>query len=201
MPTPYDGAIGSLLKKARDDAGMSQDELAQVMAIDAGLGWQQSTVAKVENGKRALTGPELWFLCQHFTREAVWLPELTKHANGATRIDHLELLSADPLGAAQHMSRLIDMPVGKDSDGAPRVESGAGRGAFVFVDRARLLARHPNVPLAGLPDEGAVVLSLRVADAAKTTAALAGAGIASGAGVVKVPPFLANGVLIEFAEG
>ena len=141
------------------------------------------------------------FACQHFTRSAVWLPELTTHANGAHRIDHLEMLSADPMAAAEHMSRLIDMPVGRDADGAPRVETGAGRAAFVFVDRAHLLARHPNVPLAGLPDEGAVVLSLRVEDADKTAVALGDAGTVTAPGVVKVPPSLANGVLLEFAEG
>ncbi len=141
------------------------------------------------------------FACQHFTRDAVWLPELQTHANGAHRIDHLELLSADPKAAAAHMSRMTDMPVTTDGDGAPRVESGAGRGAFVFIDRTQLLMRHPGIALDGLPDEGAVVLSLRVEDAEKTGAALAEAGIATAPGVVKVPPMLANGVLVEFAEG
>lgn len=138
------------------------------------------------------------FACQHFTREAVWLPELTDHANGAVAIDHLELLSADPLAAAQHMSRLIDQPVAHDADGAPRVESGAGRGAFVFVDKARLAARHLGVPLTALPSEGAVVLTLRVKDIAKCAAALGGIGIKTAPGVIKVPPAKANGVLVEF---
>ena len=141
------------------------------------------------------------FACQHFTRAAVWLPELTTHANGAQAIRHVEMLSADPAGAAAHMGRLIDMPVSTDADGAARVETGAGRGAFVFVDQARLKARHPGVALEGLPDEGAVVLSLRVKGAAKTAAALGGAGIKSGPDAVKVPPSKANGVLIEFVEG
>ena len=143
------------------------------------------------------------FACQHFTRDAVWLPELTTHANGAHCIDHLELLSADPVGAAAHMSRLIDMPVNlsAEADGAPRVESGAGRGAFVFVDRAQLLARHPGVPLDKLPTEGAVVLSLRVEDADQTAAALGDRCIVAGPGIVKVAPSSANGVLIEFTEG
>ncbi len=141
------------------------------------------------------------FACQHFTRAAVWLPELTTHANGAHRIDHVEMLSADPAAAAAHMSHLIDMPVETEDDGAKRVETGAGRGAFVFVDRAILEARHPGVPMAGLPDEGAVVLALRVEDADKTGAALGGNGLAVAPGVVKVAPVNANGVLVVFAEG
>lgn len=141
------------------------------------------------------------FACQHFTRAAVWLPELTTHANGAHRIDHVEMLSKDPAAAAQHMSRLIDMPIDTESDGAKRVETGAGRGAFVFVDRGILEARHPGVSLAGVPDDGAVVLVLRVEDAEKTAAALGPAGRVTEPGVVKVAPQSANGVLLVFTEG
>jgi catechol 2,3-dioxygenase-like lactoylglutathione lyase family enzyme len=141
------------------------------------------------------------FACQHFTRAAVWLPELQRHANGAHRIDHVEMLSTDPATAAAHMSRLIDMPVETEDDGAKRVETGAGRGAFVFVNRAMLEARHPGVSLAGLPDEGAVVLALRVEDADQTAKALGVLGRATEPGVVKVAPQDANGVLIVFAEG
>lgn len=141
------------------------------------------------------------FACQHFTRDAVWLPELMQHANGAHRIDHLELLSANPAAAAAHMARLIDRPVGVDDDGAPRVESGGGRAAFVFVDRVLLIARHPGVALDAMPAEGPVVLSLRVEDAERTAAALGDKHIATAPGVVKVRPALANGVLLEFAEG
>jgi transcriptional regulator with XRE-family HTH domain len=69
MPSsPYDPIIGPLIKKARNDAGMSQDELANLMSIDGGFAWQQSTVAKVERGDRTLSAPELWFFCQHFTQ-------------------------------------------------------------------------------------------------------------------------------------
>src|SRR5258707_15611098 len=47
------------------------------------------------------------FACQHLTRNTVWIPELRKHANGASRIVAIEILSADPKAAAEHMSRLI----------------------------------------------------------------------------------------------
>jgi hypothetical protein len=141
------------------------------------------------------------FACQHFTRDAVWLPQLQRHANGAHRIDHVEMLSADPSAAAAHMSRLIEMPVATEADGALRVETGAGRGAFVFLDRATLEARHAGVALSGLPEEGAVVLVLRVEDADKTAQVLGALGIATEPGVVKVAPADANGVLLVFTEG
>ncbi|HRD77558.1 MAG TPA: VOC family protein, partial [Hyphomicrobiaceae bacterium] len=64
------------------------------------------------------------FACQHFTRENVWLPELLGHANTARRIERLELLSTAPRAAADHMSRMIDMPIEAEPDGAFRVASG-----------------------------------------------------------------------------
>ena len=52
-----------------------------------------------------------------------------------------------------------------------------------------------------MPAEGAVALSLRVENADKAAAALAGLAIAAKPGVLKVAPTRANGVLLEFAEG
>src|SRR5256885_6181416 len=45
------------------------------------------------------------------TRNTVWIPELQRHPNGASRIVAIEILSAEPKTAAEHMSRLIDEPV------------------------------------------------------------------------------------------
>ena len=140
------------------------------------------------------------FACQHYTRGAVWIPHLQRHANTADKIIRVELLSTDPAAAAEHMSRLIDVPVTREADGAYRVESGGSRGAFVFVDRKMLETRHPGVPLAQLPDDGAVALVLRVKDVAAATAAVSAAGGIAGDGRVTVPPAAANGVIIAFQQ-
>jgi hypothetical protein len=141
------------------------------------------------------------FACEHLTREAVWFPELTRHANTATRIDRVELVSANPRQAAEHMSRLIDRPVTTDDDGALRVTSGGTRGAFVFLDRATLEKRHPGVPLDGLPQEGGVTLALRVANADAAKSAVGGRGVTTKPGSITVPPRYANGVILELAQG
>jgi hypothetical protein len=141
------------------------------------------------------------FACEHLTREAVWFPELTRHANTATRIDRVELVSANPRQAAEHMSRLIDRPVTTDADGALRVTSGGTRGAFVFLDRATLEKRHPGVPLDGLPQEGGVTLALRVANADAAKSAVGGRGVTTKPGSITVPPRYANGVILELAQG
>jgi len=141
------------------------------------------------------------FACEHLTREAVWVPELTRHANTATRIDRVELLAADPEAAAGHMSRLIGQPVTQEGDGALRVASGGKRGDFVFLDRATLERRHPGVPLEGLPREGGVTLALRIADADAAKAAVGTRGTPTRPGVVTVAPQHANGVILELAQG
>jgi len=67
------------------------------------------------------------FACEHLTRDAVWIPELQLHANGALSVDRLELLSRDPDAAAGQMARLIDQPVTRHAQGGWRVPSGSGR--------------------------------------------------------------------------
>ena len=141
------------------------------------------------------------FACQHLTREAVWIPELLMHANTARRIERVELLSQDPAGAAARMAYLIDQAATTESDGAFRVESGGGRAAFVFLDKARLRARFPGVPLDALPAEGAISLCLRVADDEAALAAAGPSAIVVAPGRIAIPPSAATGILLELSTG
>jgi hypothetical protein len=140
------------------------------------------------------------FACQHLTREHVWIPELVQHPNTATRIDRVEMLSPDPTAAAAHMGRLIDRTPERLADGALRVETGSGRGDFVFLDRATLERRHPGVPLAGVPDETAITLALTVMDAKAAAKAVGAKAAVANARTVKVAPAEANGVILELSE-
>jgi catechol 2,3-dioxygenase-like lactoylglutathione lyase family enzyme len=140
------------------------------------------------------------FACQHLTPEAVWIAELQRHANGAQRILRVEIVSANPQAAAEHMARLIAGEVLADEDGAKRVPSGSDRGAFVFLDRAMLAARYPGVPLDGIASEGAAALVLAAADLDASERALGPAAIRSG-GAVCAPPSRANGLVLAFERG
>ncbi len=137
------------------------------------------------------------FACQHLTRENVWLSNLVTHANTATRIDRVEMLSNNPAAAAAHMGRLIDRQTETLQDGALRVQTGAGRGDFVFLDRTTLEKRHPGVSLAGVPDEGAITISVVVSDLARAKAAVGAKLAVATANSVKVAPVEANGVILE----
>lgn len=141
------------------------------------------------------------FACQHLTRDAVWIPELQVHKNTAKRIDRVEILSADPHKAAEHMARLIDQAVTSESDGAFRVPSGSSRAAFVFLSKGQLEARYPGVALGSLPAEGAISLCIRVDDDEAAVAAAGPSAVVVAPGRVVIPPSAATGVLVELATG
>ena len=48
------------------------------------------------------------FACQHHTRDAVWVPSLQTHANGATRILRVLVATDDPAGSAAALAGAID---------------------------------------------------------------------------------------------
>ncbi|MCX7275240.1 MAG: VOC family protein [Burkholderiales bacterium] len=136
------------------------------------------------------------FACQHFTRDAVWIPELQRHANTATAILRLEMLAPDPRAAAEHMGRLIDRSPEAQPDGAWRVASGSTRGDFIYLSRDVLAGRYPGVALDGLADEGTAALVLRVDDLEAARRALAGVPVSVSAGRLVVPASHANGLML-----
>ena len=141
------------------------------------------------------------FACQHLTRDAVWIPELQVHKNTAKRLDRVEIISADPRKAADHMARLIDQTVLPEDDGAFRVPSGSTRAAFVFMNDAQLRARYPGLNVGALPTEGAISLCIRVDDDELALAAAGPSAVRVAPGRVAIPPSAATGVLIELATG
>jgi len=136
------------------------------------------------------------FACQHLTRNTVWIPELQKHANGASRIVAIEILSADPKAAAEHMSRLIDEPV-SSANGVWRVHSGGRRADFLFYDAESLAKRYPAGVRAGAAPEGAAALVIGTTDLAGATKALGSIGVAHD-GIVSAPASAANGTVVSF---
>jgi hypothetical protein len=134
------------------------------------------------------------FACQHLTRENVWVPSLQQHANGASRILRLEMLTGDPRAAAAEMGALLIQSPRQDADGAWVLPTGPNRADLVFLDRAILAARHPGISLDGLPEEGAAALVLGTRDYAGAARAL---GVST-AGAVGVPASRATGVLLRF---
>ncbi len=138
------------------------------------------------------------FACQHKTRETVWIPELMRHANGAKRLKQVLLVAPDPAKESAHLSKLIDREARREADGAIAVQSGGDRADFVFATKDQLAARYPGVPLAGLPERGAVGLVM-AADLSAAEKALGSSGVRSDHAIC-VPPAAANGTLLAFVS-
>jgi hypothetical protein len=138
------------------------------------------------------------FACQHKTRDAVWIPELMKHANGAKRLRQVLIVTPEPARDAAHLSRMIDIDGRNGPDGAVAVPSGSDRADFVFLTRDQLSRRYPDVPLTGLPERGGagLVIAAELAAAEKT---LGTTGVRSAGGII-VPPAAGNGTLLAFVQ-
>jgi hypothetical protein len=194
--TAVDAAAGVEELKARGIAALGPVEFGRPVDLPDG-GKSEARFCVMHWPVDERPGGLRIFACQHLTREAVWIASLQAHANTANRLMQIEMLTADPMAAGAHMSRLIDQPAEPIGDGVVRVRSGGNRADFIFLDRAALARRHPGVSLAGLPAEGAVGLRIGVADAAAAAKAVGAAGIV-GEGTVTVPPSAATGVMITF---
>lgn len=135
------------------------------------------------------------FACEHLTRETVWIPELQRHANGAARIIRIELVSADPKAAAEHMGRLIDEPA-RATDCGWCVASGVRRADFQFVDPAVFARLYPETVRQGAVETGAasIVLGTRDPALAQKSGAIAHADRLS------IPAAAANGVIVSFEQ-
>ncbi len=120
------------------------------------------------------------------------------HANGAKRLKQVLIVSPDPAADAAHLSKMIDIAVRNDPDGAVAVPSGGDRADFVFLTREQLGKRYPGVSLDGLSDRGGAGLVI-AADLAATEKALGATGVKSGGGIT-VPPAAANGTLLAFVK-
>jgi hypothetical protein len=138
------------------------------------------------------------FACEHLTRETVWIPELQRHANGASRIVRIEVLATDPKAAAEHLARLIDEPATQNND-AWRVPSGGKRAGFLFYDAAGFSKRYPEAVRSGAASEGAAAIVLAASDLDTAAKALGPTAIRHG-DAVSVPADDANGVIVSFVR-
>jgi hypothetical protein len=119
------------------------------------------------------------FACQHHTRDAVWVPSLQRHANGATRIKRLLVATEAPAEAAAALAALIEGEV--RVEGASQVvPTGPGRAEIAFAPRA-VIARRAGCAEDRLPREGGAAMVL----AASTPKP---PGFATGTAVLFEPP-------------
>jgi transcriptional regulator with XRE-family HTH domain len=64
---------GERIRKAREWAGMTQDELAVRIAEDIRDGFDYNKISRIENGKQDVTGYQLKVLARHLNQSPLWI--------------------------------------------------------------------------------------------------------------------------------
>lgn len=142
------------------------------------------------------------FMCQHLTRENVWISELLDHPNGAEGLAAIVAGTEDPDAAARAFSRLFAAGKVSAIKGGARVETGERSAPLEFLTREALTARYPDFDMTATPRNAYAALRIRVSDMSRARAALAKGGVMpveTPAGLA-VGPKAASGAVIEFVS-
>lgn len=138
------------------------------------------------------------FLCQHFTRDAVWRPEYQTHANTATGLAAIAILSADVAATAAAYERLFDVKAAVIDEG---LLIKTGDTPLAVVSEPALAKRLPGVWISARHQPCLAVLFIHVADRGLAERALRAGGlhpVRMPDGSVAVGAAEAHGVAIIF---
>ncbi|WP_245723317.1 VOC family protein [Lutimaribacter saemankumensis] len=140
------------------------------------------------------------FMCQHRTRETVWLPELIKHPNSACGLNAILAVSEDPQQDADAFARLwANSTVAKTPTGA-QIETGKASAPLELFTPQSLKETYPWLDVSSLPKGAFAGLRIDVQDIKKVRASLDAANIAAHptAKGLAVAPVDACGTIVEF---
>lgn len=194
-----------------ENAAQAQEELAELGIDTHGLNDFARPVPLADGGlgEAAFStlsfGPNevplgMVFMCQHKTPDAVWLPELRRHENGAVGLSEIIGLSEAPEETARRFARLFaDGRVKMASSGA-FVSTGENSAKVMFVTPTAMVERYPDHDLSLSPKDAFAAVSLRVEDMDRTRAVLDRNAIdyADTGTALVVAATEASGAIIEF---
>ena len=201
----------SMLAFASDDARRDRDQFAQ-----AGLGsyapFDFARQARLPDGHEVTVAFSLafatdarlpqvtFFVCQHRAPEFFWKPEYQRHANGATAIEEILVVAADPAALGEFFGRLQDAAAVRAVDGGLAIDTARGRIAVLSRDAAA--ERCPGLPLAAAPDSPHIIgcrIAVRDLDAVKMRFDASDVTYRPMAGAVQIAPDIACGMYLELA--
>ncbi|MGP1677651.1 MAG: VOC family protein [Burkholderiales bacterium] len=114
------------------------------------------------------------FVCQHFTRDVVWRPEYQTHANTATGLAALAIVSADVSATAAAYERLFDVKARAISEG---LLINTGDTPIAVVSEPALAKRLPEVWISARHQPCMAALFIRVTDRDTAQRALYAGGL------------------------
>ncbi|GHH02268.1 VOC family protein [Pseudodonghicola xiamenensis] len=140
------------------------------------------------------------FMCQHKTRDTVWIPELLDHANTACGLSAILAISDAPEQDATGFARLWAAGAVSIEDGIATVTTGEASAPLKLLTPEAMAAAYPGADLSATAQGAFTVLQIKVADMAAAKACVDKAGIApieTAAGLA-IGPEHAAGVIVEF---
>ncbi|MHB8667150.1 MAG: VOC family protein [Burkholderiales bacterium] len=138
------------------------------------------------------------FLCQHFTRDAVWRPEYQTHANTATGLAALAIVSAEVGATAAAYERLFDVEARAIDEG---LLIDTGDTPIAVVSESALAKRLPGIWISARHQPCMAALFVRVTDRNTAERALRAGGLHPTRmpdGAVAVGAAEAHGVAVIF---
>lgn len=141
------------------------------------------------------------FVCQHSTRDLVWLPEYQRHPNTVTGIAAVVVVAPNPATTSAPYARIFGTEPKMDEWGDITVDAGKGRQIrFITPDRARVIY---NGAVAPQGDTYVAALELWVEATGRTAGVLAERGVLlerPADGRVRVRAKHAAGAVLDFVE-
>jgi catechol 2,3-dioxygenase-like lactoylglutathione lyase family enzyme len=140
------------------------------------------------------------FMCQHRTRETVWLPELIEHPNSACGLSAILAVSKNPQQDAEAFANLwANSLVAKTPTGA-QIQTGKASAVLELLTPKALKEAYPWLDMSNLPKGAFSGLRINVQDLDKVKASLDAAQIAAHPTTqgLAVAPQDACGAIIEF---
>ncbi|TNE63569.1 MAG: VOC family protein [Rhodobacteraceae bacterium] len=140
------------------------------------------------------------FMCQHKTRETVWIPELLEHPNTVCGIDAILAISETPEEDALGFARLWAKGTVHTEDGLTVIETGPNSAPLILATAARMAALYPGLDLTGTTKGAFTALRLKVRDmdAAKHCLTDANVAMCETTDGLAVGPEFSAGVILEF---
>ncbi|MCA0922503.1 VOC family protein [Pseudooceanicola nanhaiensis] len=140
------------------------------------------------------------FMCQHKTRETVWLPELLEHANTACGLGAILALSDTPPETGAEFAKLWAAGTVTPIEGGCEVTTGPDSAPLILLTSEAMAAAYPGADLSATAQGAFTVLRVKVSDMDAAALCLSKAGITplqTAAGLAAAPEY-ASGVIVEF---
>jgi hypothetical protein len=138
------------------------------------------------------------FMCQHHTRDAVWIPALLNHPNGAKGLGGIVAAVADPQSIATAYARLFSGGSPTPVDGGYEVATGTI--PLTFVTPEILARNYRGIDVSKIPPSAFAVMQI----ATDNLKSIQENSLAEQLSLVETPrglaapPAIASGVIVEF---